>query len=114
MPDWGGAKEWGEMRGAQAVANVPYFDGVLSDRPFLAGDHFSMADISLFAGLAFADGVKLQIDPALEALADWRERVSQLPAVKNRSGQTFLPQNAISGERLAAKPEVSPDGQKRA
>src|SRR6187551_3782375 len=28
-PDWSGAKEWGERRGAEAVANLPYFDAVL-------------------------------------------------------------------------------------
>ena len=93
MPDWGAAKEWGERRGAQAVANLPYFDEVLRERPFIAGDTFSMADISLFAGLAFAAGAGLPIAPELTALAAWRERVSQLPAVKNRSGQTFLPED---------------------
>jgi glutathione S-transferase len=93
MPDWSAAKEWGERRGAQAVANLPYFDEVLRERPFIAGDTFSMADISLFAGLAFAAGAGLPIAPELTALAAWRERVSQLPAVKNRSGQTFLPED---------------------
>ncbi|MEJ0034482.1 MAG: glutathione S-transferase family protein [Gammaproteobacteria bacterium] len=93
MPDWAAAKEWGERRGAQAVANLPYLDEVLGERPFIAGETFSMADISLFAGLAFAAGAGLPIAPELTALAAWRERVSQLPAVKNRSGQTFLPED---------------------
>ena len=93
MPDWSAAKEWGERRGGQAVANLPYFDEVLRERPFIAGDTFSMADISLFAGLAFAAGAGLPIAPELTALAAWHERVSQLPAVKNRSGQTFLPED---------------------
>jgi glutathione S-transferase len=93
MPDWAGAKEWGQRRGAQAIANLPYFDDVLKERPFIAGDSFSMADISLFAGLAFAAGAGLPIAPELTALAAWRERVSQLPAVKNRSGATFLPED---------------------
>ena len=90
-PDWAGAKEWGVRRGAEAVANLPYFEELLATRPFLAGDHFSMADISLWAGLAFAAGAGLTIAPELTALAAWRERVSELPAVKNRSGQSFLP-----------------------
>jgi glutathione S-transferase len=90
MPDWSGAKEWGVRRGAQAVQNLPYFEEVLSERLFLAGDTFSMADISLFAGFAFAEGVGLQIAPELKALAAWRDRVANLPAVKNRSGQFLL------------------------
>jgi glutathione S-transferase len=93
MPDWAGAKEWGQRRGAQALQNLPYFDQVLRERPFIAGESFSMADISLFAGLAFAGGAGLTIPAELTALASWRERVSRLPAVKNRSGQTFLPED---------------------
>ena len=98
MPDWSGAKEWGERRGAQAVAALPYFEEVLGGRPFIAGESFSMADISLFAGLAFAAGAGLPIAPELTALAAWREKVSQLPAVRNRSGQTFLPED-MTGRR---------------
>ncbi|KQN69652.1 glutathione S-transferase family protein [Sphingomonas sp. Leaf62] len=87
-PEWAGRKEWGERRGAYAVANLPYFDGVLADQPFLAGTAFTMPDITLFAGLMFADLVGLPIDLGLEALHAWRARVGELPAVKNRSGQT--------------------------
>ncbi len=92
-PEWSGAREWGERRGAEAVANLPYFDAVLAEQPFLAGDSFSMADISLFAGLAFAAGAGLPIAPELTALAAWHERVSQLPAVRNRSGRSLLPED---------------------
>jgi len=90
MPDWAGARDWAERRGAMAVANLPYFDEMLRERPFLAGEHFSMADISLFAGLAFAKAAGLPIAPELTALAQWRARVEALPAVKNRSGQELL------------------------
>jgi glutathione S-transferase len=93
MPDWAGAKEWAERRGAQAVANLPYFERLLAATTFIAGEKFSMADISLFAGLAFARGAGLPISADLTAIAAWQERVSALPAVKNRSGQTFLPED---------------------
>lgn len=93
MPDWGGAKEWGERRGAQAIQNMPYFNGILTKQPFLAGESFSMADISLWAALVFAEIVGLPIASELTALAAWRSRVSNLPAVKNRSGQAPLPED---------------------
>ena len=93
MPDWSGAKEWGKRRGAQAVQNMPYFNDVLARQRFLAGDTFSMADITLFAGLAFAEAIGLPIDPELTALAAWRSNVSEIPAVKNRSGQAPLPED---------------------
>jgi glutathione S-transferase len=93
MPDWSGAKEWGERRGAQAVQNMPYFNDILAKQPFVAGDAFSMADISLWAALAFADAIGLPIAPELTALAAWRSQVSDIPAVKNRSGQAPLPED---------------------
>ena len=92
-PDWSGAKEWGERRGAEAVANLPYFEAVLRERPFLAGDTFTMPDITLFAGLVFAGAAGLPIAPELTALAAWRARVEELPAVKERTGQTLLPED---------------------
>jgi len=46
MPDWSGAKEWGQRRGAYAAQNMAYFNEVLAKRPFLAGDAFSMPDIT--------------------------------------------------------------------
>jgi glutathione S-transferase len=93
MPDLSGAKEWGERRGAQAVQNMPYFNDILAKKPFVAGDAFSMADISLWAALAFADAIGLPIAPELTALAAWRSKVSDIPAVKNRSGQAILPED---------------------
>ncbi len=75
MLDWSGAREWGERRGAQAVRGMPYFDGLLARQPFVAGPEFSMPDITLFASLAFADGIGLPIAPELAALAAWRNRV---------------------------------------
>lgn len=91
MPEWDAAEKqaWGARRGALAVSHLPYFDGVLQERPFLAGDSFSLADISLFAAVAFASGAGLQIAPELAALADWRARIDELPSVKNRTGKSF-------------------------
>lgn len=99
MPDWAGAREWGERRGAQAVAGLPYFDELLTRQPFLAGDRFSLADITLFAALAFAEGAGLPIAADLNALAAWRARVAALPAVRNRSGQAFRSEDI---ERLSS------------
>jgi glutathione S-transferase len=91
MPDWDAAQKqaWGERRGALAVANLPYFDKVLAERPFLAGESFSLADISLWAGLVFAGGAGLVVPPELTALAAWKAKVDALPAVSDRTGQSF-------------------------
>lgn len=88
-PDWQGRKEWGQREGARAIAGMRYFDKVLKDRPFVAGDSFSMADITVFAGLAFAEVAGLAIPEDCAALQAWRTTVAQLPAVLNRSGQSL-------------------------
>jgi glutathione S-transferase len=93
MPDWLGAAEWGKRRGAVAVQNIPYFNEVLARHQFLAGETFSMADITLYAAFAFAEAVGLPIAPEPAPIAAWRKRVSQIPAVKNRSGQAPLPED---------------------
>jgi len=87
MPDWPAAGEWGRRRGALAVENLPHFDEVLQRQPFLAGDAFSMADITLFAAHAFMTAIGLPVDPGLAALAGWHGRVAALPCVRDRSGQ---------------------------
>ena len=38
-----------------------YLDGVLATQPYLAGGSFSIADITAFAGLAFADFAKIDV-----------------------------------------------------
>jgi glutathione S-transferase len=92
-PEWTGRKEWGQRQGAKAVQGMKYFDDVLKSRPFVAGEAFSMADITVFASLNFAEAAGLAIPPELASLAAWRTRVSELPSVKNRSGQAFLPED---------------------
>jgi glutathione S-transferase len=92
-PEWAGRKEWGERQGARAVRGMRYFDGVLKTRPFVAGDAFSMADITVFASLGFAEAAGLAIPEDCAALVAWRSKVAALPSVKNRSGQTFLPED---------------------
>ena len=92
-PEWEGRGEWGRRQGAKALRGMALFDDVLAGQPFLAGEHFSMADITLFAGLDFAEAAGLPIDAQLTALHAWRKTVSDLPSVRNRSGQSFLPED---------------------
>ena len=90
MPDWGeGKQQWGARRGALAAGNMAYFDGVLRERPFLAGEAYSLADITLYAAMIFGSAIGLPDVPQLGALADWQARMEALPAVRDRSGQGF-------------------------
>lgn len=92
-PEWAGRKEWGEREGKRAIAGMRYFDEVLRETPFVAGQRFSMADITLLAGLWFAGAAGLAVPQELASLLGWLARVSELPSVKSRGGQQFLPED---------------------
>lgn len=66
----------GERGKARAQSTMRYLDGVLANQDYLAGDQFTMADITAYAGLAFADFAKVEISSELGNLATWRERVA--------------------------------------
>lgn len=89
-PGWIGREEWGQRQRDTALAGLAYFDSILQSSPFVAGDAFSMADITVFAGLMFADAAGIATPETHSALAAWRAKVADLPSVKNRSGQFFV------------------------
>lgn len=72
---------WGEQQGRRAVATMRQLDAELASRPYMAGESFSMADITAFAGLAFADFAKVAIPPECTHLAAWRARVAARPSI---------------------------------
>jgi glutathione S-transferase len=55
-------------------------DERLTASPWLAGDHFSFADISAFVFVEFAAWVKLEPEDGMEALARWREACAARPS----------------------------------
>lgn len=73
--------EWGEKQKQVATATMSYLDSVLAKNEYLAGKKFSMADITAFAGLAFADFAKVEIPAALSNLTAWRAKVAARPSV---------------------------------
>lgn len=73
--------EWGNKQKEVAENTMAYLDSVLADDDYLAGDAFSVADITAFAGLAFADFAKVEIPATLENLQEWRARVAARPSV---------------------------------
>jgi glutathione S-transferase len=88
-PEWTGRQEWGQRQRETAIAGMDYFDGVLRTRSFMAGEAFSMADITVVAGLMFGDTVGITVPKTCLSLSAWRAHVSELPCVRNRSGQMF-------------------------
>ncbi|WP_285423820.1 glutathione S-transferase [Pseudomonas sp. efr-133-TYG-103a] len=82
-PDWEGRVEWGNRQRDKALAGMQYFDQVLRTQPYIAGEQFSMADITVFAGLIFAGFASIQIPENCTALAAWQAKVQERPSVKN-------------------------------
>lgn len=74
-------REWGERQRDRAVATMRQLDGVLVSRPYLAGDRFTVADITALAGLAFAGFAAIGIPEECASLRAWQGRVSQRPSV---------------------------------
>lgn len=73
--------EWGQKQREVAAGTMAYFNDVLAENDYLAGDTFSVADITAFAGLAFADFAKVDIPDSLTHLTAWREKVAQRPSI---------------------------------
>ncbi|MBO9559348.1 MAG: glutathione S-transferase [Caulobacter sp.] len=82
-PDWEGRADWGRRQGDKAIAGMRYFDKVLRDQPYVAGEAFSMADITVLEGLVFAGFAKLAVPEDCTALIAWNARLQERPSVKN-------------------------------
>lgn len=75
--------EWGQHQRDRALAGMRYLNEVLADQTWLAGEAFSMADITAFAGLAFADFAEIAVPDELNHLKSWRVRVAARPSIAN-------------------------------
>ncbi|KIZ38303.1 MULTISPECIES: glutathione S-transferase [Rhodopseudomonas] len=76
--------EWGLRQRDKALNGMRYFDGVLQSQRFVAGEAFSMADITLVGGMIFAGLLKLPVPADCGALQEWYARMQQRPSVRDR------------------------------
>jgi len=82
-PEWSDRVVWGEMHREKAINGVKYFDQVLRSKSYVAGDQFSMADITVWAGLIFAGFAQIAIPDECTALLAWNAKTGERPSVKN-------------------------------
>jgi glutathione S-transferase len=82
-PEWSDRVVWGEMHREKAINGMKYFDQVLRSQPYVAGDQFSMADITVWAGLIFAGFAQIAIPDECTALLAWNAKTGERPSVKN-------------------------------
>lgn len=63
-----------------AMRAAAFFDKTLAERPFLAGDRVTIADLTLLAGMDFAKMNKWRPGDDLPNLKRWREAMAARPA----------------------------------
>lgn len=74
---------WAEQQGREAAKMIDWLDAQLADRKFIAGDRFTIADITALCGLDFARVLRIKIDPDKHKnLARWHAEVSARPSAK--------------------------------
>jgi glutathione S-transferase len=75
-------KEYGEVCHAAALKRLEWLDQELANREFIAGNRFTIADITALIGIDFGRTTKIRISPEQKNLARWHEAVSSRPSAK--------------------------------
>jgi glutathione S-transferase len=75
--------DFGAAQGQRMLEAARIYDEMLASRPFLAGERFTIADITGFCGVEFARLGKFKpAEAGLKHLAAWRDRVAQRPSAR--------------------------------
>lgn len=71
---------WGEANKPKVVAELELLDGRLASSRFIAGDNFSVADITAFVAIGFMKPSKLVVPTELSNVLRWQEEVAARPS----------------------------------
>lgn len=74
--------EFGEVCKADAIRRFEWLDQVMADRQFIAGERYTIADITALVAVDFARWIKIAIQPEQKNLARWYAAVSARPSAK--------------------------------
>jgi glutathione S-transferase len=72
--------DWAAVNRPRALRNMRIFDGVLGGRPFIAGDRFTVADITGLVALDFTRPARIAIPAELVHLNRWRNELTARPS----------------------------------
>lgn len=73
---------WGEANKPKAVEIMHIMDGELASRPFIAGDQFTVADITALVAIDFMKVARIQRPSELANLDRWHKAVSERPSAR--------------------------------
>jgi glutathione S-transferase len=74
--------EYGEVCRKAAEARLAWMDEILAERKFVAGERYSIADITLLVGIDFGRVSNIRIAPESKNLQRWHDEVSSRPSAK--------------------------------
>ena len=72
--------DWAAVNRPKALHAMEIIDEALRDRPFIAGDRFTVADITGLVALDFAKSARIAIPPDLVQLNRWHEALKARPS----------------------------------
>jgi len=71
---------WGEVNRPRALGMLSLLDNELAERRYIAGDDFTIADITAMVAVDFMKPAKIERPPELTNLTRWYEEVSTRPS----------------------------------
>jgi len=74
--------DWGEANKAKALAFLAILDRELGKRQFVAGDRFTVADITTLATVDFMRAPKIELPADMKNVVRWHAEVSARPSAK--------------------------------
>lgn len=75
-------REWGEANRPKALAFLEFLDGELATRRFIAGDAYTVADITGLVAIDFMKPARIAMPETLSNVIRWHGEVSQRPSAK--------------------------------
>jgi glutathione S-transferase len=73
---------WGEANKPKAREILGFIDRELAGRQYIAGNDFSVADITALVAVDFMKPARIQLPPELKNLERWYQEVSSRPSAK--------------------------------
>jgi glutathione S-transferase len=73
---------WGETNKPRVIEFLRFLDGELAGRRFIAGDRFSVADITGLVGLDFMKPAKLSMPDELANVRRWHAELAARPSAQ--------------------------------
>jgi len=74
--------EYGKICKEAALKRLEWLDGELANRKFIAGDRYTIADITAMIGIDFGRTTAIKIGENQKNLARWHQEVSSRPSAK--------------------------------